>query len=269
MNIVLFEGEPFFPRGDDRYQHIRKVLKKGVGDAFFAGIVDGAEGTATIASMDDAGLSFDFSVESPPRPLPPVTMIIGFPRPIQLKRILRDVASLGASTVMLAGTDLGEKSYRDSTLVDRGAARAALLDGCSQAGSSAVPKLELLDTMDEAIAALSARDADGRASGKAPEAGCPCGTSVPCGAVAPRILLDVVNADRPLVVAPLGKPDAGRPLVLAIGSERGWSERERALFRDAGFMTCSLGSRILRTETACVAALGIALARSGLMEGQA
>lgn len=248
MNIVLFEGDPFFPRGDDRYQHIRKVLKKGVGDSFFAGIVDGEEGTAIIKSMDDAGLSFDFSVESPPRPLPPVTMIIGFPRPIQLKRILRDVASLGASTVLLAGTDLGEKSYRESTIVDRGAARAALLDGSSQAGSSAVPRLEMVDSMDEAIAATRQRDIS-RESG------------------VPRILLDVVNADCPLVDAPFGKPDANRPLLLAIGSERGWSERERALFRDAGFMTCSLGSRILRTETACVAALGIALARSGLMEG--
>ena len=35
MNIVLFEGEPFFPRNDARCQHIRKILKKGVGDRFF------------------------------------------------------------------------------------------------------------------------------------------------------------------------------------------------------------------------------------------
>lgn len=256
MNIVLFEGNRFFPRGDDRYQHIRKVLKKGVGDSFFAGIVDGDEGTATITAMDDSGLSFDFVPEARARPLPPVTMIIGFPRPIQLKRILRDVASLGAQTIVLAGTDLGEKSYRDSTLVDRGAARAALLDGCSQSGSSAVPRLEMLDSIDEAIRATRAATGASDASAQR-------------GSAVQRIVLDVVNADCPLVDAPFGMPDAAHPLVLAIGSERGWSERERALFRSEGFMACSMGERILRTETACVAALGIALARSGLMEGYA
>ena len=91
MNIVLFEGPAFFPRSDDRYQHIRKVLKKGKGDTFAAGLIDGSEGSATITELDDSGLAFDFHAERPMRPLHPVTILIGFPRPIQLKRIFRDV----------------------------------------------------------------------------------------------------------------------------------------------------------------------------------
>jgi RsmE family RNA methyltransferase len=51
--------------------------------------------------------------------------------------------------------------------------------------------------------------------------------------------------------------------VLAIGSERGWSERERDLFEAAGFLRLSLGSRALRTETACVAAAILALEKIG------
>jgi len=39
------------------------------------------------------------------------------------------------------------------------------------------------------------------------------------------------------------------------------------LFREAGYLSCSLGSRILRTETAATAALAIALAKTGYMEG--
>lgn len=251
MNIVLFDGEPFFPRHDDRYQHIRKVLRKGEGDSFFAGIVDGPEGTATITKIDDTGLSFDFREERPMRPLYPVTIIIGFPRPIQLKRIFRDVASLGVSAVYLTGTELGEKSYRESTLVDRGAARDALVDGCMQAGGSAVPALEMFDSVEDVIAAVAAP----------PEGSALHGSSPLC------VLLDTVNPDCPLVNAPLDGIGRRRPLVLTIGSERGWTARERILFRDAGFMVCSLGSRILRTETAATAALSIALARSGFMEG--
>jgi 16S rRNA (uracil1498-N3)-methyltransferase len=243
MNIVLFEGEPFFPRNDDRCQHIRKILKKGVGESFSAGIVDGPEGLATITRMDDAGLAFDFVPERPPRPLWPVRLIIGFPRPIQLKRLLRDVSSLGVSAIYLTGTELGEKSYRESTLVNRGAARESLLEGCMQAGATAIPELETLDSVSEAIARVATSP----------------------GAL--KILLDTVNPDCSLASARIESISPERPLVLAIGSERGWTAAERSFFRAAGFMTCSLGSRILRTETAATAALGIALAKSGFMEG--
>jgi RsmE family RNA methyltransferase len=244
MNIVLFEGEPFFPRNDDRYQHIRKILKKGSGDRFFAGIVDGPEGEATITALDDAGLSFSFAPARDARGLYPVHLVVGFPRPIQLKRLLRDVASLGVASVTLAGTDLGEKSYRDSTLVDRGAARAGLLEGCSQAGATSVPRLEMMNSID---AALDSFRALGRVR---------------------IILLDTERPDCPLYRSPeLARVSEATPLALFIGSERGWTTRERALFRDAGASVCSLGSRILRTETACAAAIAIALSGAGFMDG--
>jgi RsmE family RNA methyltransferase len=55
-------------------------------------------------------------------------------------------------------------------------------------------------------------------------------------------------------------------VVLAIGSERGWSERERDMLEAAGFLRLSLGSRALRTETACVAAVVLALEKTGALE---
>jgi len=241
MNIVLFDGEPFFARNDDRCQHIRKVLKKTVGDTFSAGLVNGPEGTATITRFDETGMGFEFRPERPMRQLHPVHLVIGFPRPIQLKRLLRDAASLGVSAVYLTGTDLGEKSYRESTLVDRGAALASLIEGCMQAGGTAIPSLETFDALPLALAA------------------------VPQGAVC--IALDTVNPDCSLINAPLEEVSARRPLVLAIGSERGWTAAERVRFREAGYLVCSLGSRILRTETAATAALAIALAKTGYMEG--
>jgi RsmE family RNA methyltransferase len=255
MNIVLFEGEPFFPRGDDRYQHIRKILKKGVGDSFFAGEIDGPQGQATILSMDERGLSFAFRPEGTLRPLHPISLVIGFPRPIQLKRLLRDATSLGARAIYLTGTDLGEKSYRDSTLLDRGAARASLIEGAMQSGGSAIPVLELFDSVDETLRAILP-EGTGTSSGHG-RGGYPC-----------RVLLDTANPASSLVNSrSLELVSARMPLVLAIGSERGWTARERVLFADSGFETCSLGSRILRTETATTAALAIALAKTGFMEG--
>jgi 16S rRNA (uracil1498-N3)-methyltransferase len=53
---------------------------------------------------------------------------------------------------------------------------------------------------------------------------------------------------------------ASQDLALAIGPEGGWTEEELKLFDDAGWLRASLGSTILRAETAAIAALAIASA---------
>jgi RsmE family RNA methyltransferase len=68
----------------------------------------------------------------------------------------------------------------------------------------------------------------------------------------PRIALDNYEASRSLRPAPEAPPAA-----LAFGPERGWSAAERALLRASGFEFAHLGPRVLRTETAVVAAVAI------------
>lgn len=46
-------------------------------------------------------------------------------------------------------------------------------------------------------------------------------------------------------------------IVLAVGPEGGWTEDELQLFRQAGWVSASLGSTILRTETAAMAATAV------------
>jgi 16S rRNA (uracil1498-N3)-methyltransferase len=50
------------------------------------------------------------------------------------------------------------------------------------------------------------------------------------------------------------------PLALAFGPEGGWSPEEMKLFHDAEWKSASLGSTILRAETAAIAAVAVALA---------
>ena len=57
----------------------------------------------------------------------------------------------------------------------------------------------------------------------------------------------------------------GKFAVLAIGPERGWSDKERKLFTDKGYRPMLLGSRVLRTETACSAGIAVLLSRMGLL----
>jgi 16S rRNA (uracil1498-N3)-methyltransferase len=57
----------------------------------------------------------------------------------------------------------------------------------------------------------------------------------------------------------------GQPIVLLVGPEGGWSELERKLADLAGFAGLALGPRVLRTETAGIAALAVLQSQWGDM----
>ena len=50
-----------------------------------------------------------------------------------------------------------------------------------------------------------------------------------------------------------------RDVILAFGPEGGWTEGELKVFREAGWVTASLGNTILRAETAAIAAMAVAV----------
>lgn len=53
---------------------------------------------------------------------------------------------------------------------------------------------------------------------------------------------------------------AAYEILLALGPEGGWTEDELQLFENQGWLSASLGSTILRTETAAIASLAITMA---------
>jgi 16S rRNA (uracil1498-N3)-methyltransferase len=246
LNILVLEeaevGSPL-PRSDRRYFHVKKVLKKKPGDWLDAGIADGALGKALVRSLSDEALVLDFEAEREAPPLAPLRLVLGFPRPIQAARILKDLTSLGVSEIRLTGTELGEKSYAQSSIFKDKDFRAPLIEGAEQAGN---PRLPRVFTHWNLAACLEAIDAGATAGTAGSRAGS-------------RIFLH-----------PYGEPErmgAGTgieaPLTLAVGSERGWTETELELLRASNFSARGLGERILKTETAALAATVIALAALG------
>jgi RsmE family RNA methyltransferase len=249
VNLILFQ-EPDLsapvPKRDERVVHLVKVLRKGVGDSFDAGLLGGPLGVGTIESIDpDGSVRFGFAPSGPPPVRHPLRIAVGFPRPIQLRRLLRDLSSLGVAAIDLVGTELGEKSYRDTNLLQDGGAREALIEGAVQARDTGLPSLAVYPTL---RAWLSARPwMVGRPRGERP-----------------RALIAPDNVRPALALSALELAPGGET-VLAIGSERGWSDRERDALEEAGFVRASMGERALRTETACVVAAALALEKIGVL----
>ncbi|GHU79044.1 ribosomal RNA small subunit methyltransferase E [Spirochaetia bacterium] len=250
MNLILFEEHELgkaLPRRDERTTHLIKVLHKKAGDRFDAGVLWGNRGTGIIEKINlDGSILYSLNLDEAPPPRLPLRLAVGFPRPIQLRRLLRDLSNLGLEAIDLIGTELGDKSYRDTKLLSDGGAQAALIEGAVQSRDTLIPALSVYASLDEWLA-------------EKPWDKAKPGTAARLGQGPLLIAADNVRPGGSMARLSLMR----RSAVLAIGPERGWSDGERDRLEEAGFLRLSMGERALRTETACVAAAVLTLEKIG------
>ncbi len=234
MNLVLLEprerGGPL-PAADVRTRHVLEVLRRGVGDRFDAGIVDGPRGVATISALDAAGLHFRFEPTVEPPPLAAITLIVATPRPATAKDVLRDATTLGVCAIHFVHAERCTPSYATASLWTAEAVGEQLRLGAAQAFDTRLPVV----TWGRPLAAALAEVA----------------TNMP-----------VVALDNYEATVALGALRPPAPITLAFGPERGWGPRDREQLRAAGATLAHLGSRVLRLETAVTAAVAIVAAGS-------
>ncbi|MCL1814333.1 MAG: 16S rRNA (uracil(1498)-N(3))-methyltransferase [Treponema sp.] len=278
MNLIFFfdtelrpldtsagQDYAFLPRRDQRTVHLLKVLHKKEGDTFDAGVLEGKLGTGKITKITANGLHISLTLETDPPPRTPLRLGVGFPRPIQLKRLLRDCASLGLASVDLLGTELGEKSYRNTKLLDDGGARSALIEGAVQARDTRLPELAVYQSLNKWVQMdLILSNPSAEFVSQTP---CIKPPAIHGGGKVPNVVLLAADNVRPQrSFSQLEVLQKDTEVVLAVGSERGWSDRERELLESAGFTRLSLGQRALRTETACIAAAVLVMEKMGFVD---
>ncbi len=237
LNLILFttdEAARPLPLGDPRARHLLKTLRRQPGDSFDAGLVNGPRGRGRIESVGSAALLLSFEWGAAPPALPPLTLLIGLPRPQTARDILRDVTTLGVAEMHFVLTEKGEPSYARSSLWTGDEWRRLLVAGAQQAFDTRLPTVTHGHRMVDSLAAL------------------------PAGGW--RVALDNYEASAPLADCHLLDDKA---VMLAIGPERGWSAEDRARLCEHGFTLVHLGPRVLRTETAVVAAVTLLKARLG------
>ena len=263
MNLILFTAHELgkaLGRRDERTIHLLKVLRKNVGDSFDAGILGAQRGKGIIEKINfDGSVVFSLQLNETVPPRHAIRLAIGFPRPIQLRRVLRDLSNLGVSAIDLFGTDLGEKSYRDTKLFDAGGAKAALIEGAIQARDTSIPELTQYENLEKWLNEHPWETID--SSGK--NASAKEGFSLLFQRIKSPVLIAADNI-RPEGALSRMSPTMN-PVVITIGSERGWSDRERDLLEKAGFLRLSMGERALKTETACIAATVLVMEKIGVL----
>jgi len=237
MNRILLERnevrDDVATFGDVRADHVLNVLHGEVGQILKTGEVDGLVGTAEIVEISRTEHCDCPSVtvrcrhaEESRRPW--VDLILAPPRPRVMKRLLPQLATMGVGRIFLVGAKKVEKDFWGATLLKEENYRPLLIDGLMQAGTSVLPTLETRRNFRRFV--TDELDA-------------------------------LFSASTRLVAHPYEVPSAEcrvpstLPPLLAIGPEGGWTEEEVVLLEEHGFARYSLGSRILRTDTATIALL--------------
>ena len=236
MNIVLIKPEEisadrWVTLTGRRHLHIRDILKSQAGDHLRLGIVNGPMGQATLleSSADRTILGIDTTNTLPPQPA--TDLILALPRPIMLKRILAQAATMGVGQIYLINANRVEKSFFNASMVKNREFEEHLLLGLEQAMDTRLPQVKVQPRfrpfVEDELPDLMA----GYSSCLLAHPGSPL--SLPAAA---------------------GSTKAGRTL-LAVGPEGGWVDFEVELFKAQGFTPFHMGPRIMRVETAVTALL--------------
>lgn len=219
--------------------HLVRVLRLRAGDACVLFNGNGNDYDAQLLSTDKRGavarigLARAIGNESPLR----LTLMQGIARGEKMDLILQKATELGV-TALIPVTGERTEVRLDAQRTEKRLVhwRSVIASACEQSGRACVPTLETPASLADAVDAVAA---------------------IPL-----KLILDP-HGEHTLANLPAVSSTS---IVIAIGPEGGWSPRDRGILQGQGFAGLRLGPRILRTETAGLAAIAALQSRFGDME---
>ncbi|HUU44160.1 MAG TPA: 16S rRNA (uracil(1498)-N(3))-methyltransferase [Acidobacteriota bacterium] len=239
MNLIILTdrdtaGDGGYRLTDERAEHVRTVLRASPGDTVAVGMLNGPQGTARIAQIDEREVVLEIEHLEEQRPLiPAVDLICALPRPQTLKKVLVTAATMGVRRLHLIRANRVEKSYFHSPLLQPAHYTRFLIEGLSQGRLTRLPEVQIHDRFrpffEDTLPSLDMAESTGTL----------------------RLLPDPEGT---------GAVDSyydgtQERLTIAVGPEGGWVPFEIDLMTHAGFRRFSLGRFTLRVETAVAAVL--------------
>lgn len=232
MNMILLQPDDFHEDGmamlsGERARHICKVLKAEEGKTLRIGMLNGPMGKGTVLAVDQHTVCLQCVLKDEVSPKPKIDLLLAMPRPKVMKRLWAQLAALGTGRIVLVNAEKVERFYFDTHVLEPDFYNARLIEGLQQARCTHLPEVLIRqrfkpfveDELEEIFSDHLKLLAD------------PSGT---------RLLPE--------------SSEASERVLLAIGPEGGWSEYELNKLQEHDFKLFSMGRRILRSDTACIAA---------------
>jgi 16S rRNA (uracil1498-N3)-methyltransferase len=230
----------------DTASHLARVLRARSGDELvlfngdgreFDGAIEAVRGSRVSASV---GGSRPVDRESPLA----ITLVQSVPRGDRMDFVVQKATELGVARIVPVLSQRSvvrlDKAQAESKVIHW---RAVAVSACEQCGRNRLPTIEAAQPLLNYLGASSP------------------GTG-------PRLVFEPESTGHSRTAAPGAAESAETAIVdaeIAIGPEGGFASDELEAFRVAGFSQVGLGPRILRTETAAIAAVVWLQARFGDM----
>ncbi|PYX50395.1 MAG: 16S rRNA methyltransferase [Acidobacteria bacterium] len=208
--------------------HLVRVLRARVGQEF-----DIATGTVVrcgrIAKISDGKVEFDLGEDVSAAPILDLTLLLAIIKFDRMEWAIEKCTELGVSRIVPVIARRTDSHLASAAIKRAERWRRIALQASEQARRSSPPEI---------ASPVKLSDAVGATTGKL------------------RIVL--AEAEDQILLRDVLEPAAGE-IALAFGPEGGWAQGEMQLFKEAGWISASLGNTILRAETAAIAATAITI----------
>ena len=224
--------------GSDAH-HLANVMRARIGEQVVLCGPDGLEYTGTVTSIVPGRVEFSVSEGAPSKAEPDlaVTLFVGYPKQGKLEEIIRHSVELGVQEIVPFFSRYCVAAPKKEDAKNERYNRIAF-EAAKQAGRAKIPHVAMpLENFGAVCRALAAYD---------------------------KALFFYEGGGEPL--RKLLIPGCARRLALITGSEGGFAAEEASAASAAGAIPVGLGPRILRCETAPLAALTAAMLLTGNLE---
>ena len=237
MNLLLLEPDQLSAEGvislaGPQARHVLTVLGTVPGDEVRVGLLNGPLGRGRVVATRDDSVdllcTFDSTIQEPPR----VDLLLALPRPKVLRRLWSQLAALGVGQIILTNAARVERNYFDTHVLTAACYRPLLIEGLQQARDTRLPSVSI----HRQFRVLVEDDLD---------------------RLAPRASRLAAHPGDARTIADVLRDRSAERVLLAVGPEGGWNDFEVEMLRAHGFVTTGLGTRTLRTDTACVALIAL------------
>lgn len=234
VDIELATGQEV-ALSEELANHLTRVLRLRSGDAVQLFNGDGREYRATLTSLERKRTQARIEDEVSPLPESPlrITLAQGLCRGEKMDLVLQKATELGVHAIQPLATERTEvrlDAEREARRV--GHWRQVIASACEQSGRAGLPLLAAPQSLPNWLVQM--------------------GAAMPgANAASIRLMLD---PEGDVSLRDLPVPTEA---ILAVGPEGGFSDNEGALLQRMGFARLRLGPRVLRTETAGLAAIAV------------